>query len=67
MCWFGLVHPHVAQIVCATPADNINLLRDRVSRAWMAQEAIRQPHLPGLPAQTGGGGHGAGGPYRHIR
>ena len=43
--WFGLVHPLVARIACSTPAVKINLLRDRVTQVWTAQEAPEVRHI----------------------
>ena len=37
--------PHVAQIACATPAANINLLHDRVSQAWTELDPSKERHI----------------------
>ncbi len=63
----SLAHPHVAQIACATPAANINLLRDRMAQAWMAQEVPEVRRIcKGFQRRLEAGGGGAGWLYRLI-
>ena len=65
--WRTPPHSYVARIGAKAVANIPTLVHEPGTSLVGAGPGASAPGLPGLPAQTGGGDHGGGGPYRQIR